>query len=73
MARQGTSAIRGNRGNRGSRSPTPPRHDNNSPLRSPDGSDEEATRCPFSQDIMRAPIPSGFDKPLPLGTYDGKT
>ncbi|MCI77148.1 hypothetical protein A2U01_0098418, partial [Trifolium medium] len=22
---------------------------------------------------MRAPIPSGFEKPSPLGTYDGKT
>ncbi|MCI59603.1 hypothetical protein A2U01_0080858, partial [Trifolium medium] len=51
----------------GYRSPTPPR-DDNSPPRYSDGSDEEAACCPLSRDIMRAPIPSGFEKPPPLGT-----
>ncbi|MCI43956.1 hypothetical protein A2U01_0065195, partial [Trifolium medium] len=36
-------------------------------------SDEEASRCPLSKDIMRAHIPAGFEKPPPLGTYDGQT
>ncbi|MCI35800.1 hypothetical protein A2U01_0057021, partial [Trifolium medium] len=58
--------------NRRNRSLTPPRYDNNSTL-SPDGSDEEAACCPLSRGIMRAPIPSGFEKPPPLGTYDGQT
>ncbi|MCI65965.1 hypothetical protein A2U01_0087223, partial [Trifolium medium] len=69
MARQGASSSRSNRGDRGSRSPTPPRHDNNSHLRSPNGSDEEDSRCPLSRGIMRAPIPAGFERPPPLGTY----
>ncbi|MCI47432.1 hypothetical protein A2U01_0068674, partial [Trifolium medium] len=38
-----------------------------------EGSDEEASRCPLSKDIMRAPIPAGFEKPPSLATYDGKT
>ncbi|MCI88174.1 hypothetical protein A2U01_0109460, partial [Trifolium medium] len=62
---QGASSSR-NRGNHGYRSPTPPRY-------SPYGSDEEPYSCPLSRDIMRAPIPSGFQKPPPLGTYDGQT
>ncbi|MCI88790.1 hypothetical protein A2U01_0110078, partial [Trifolium medium] len=63
-----------NRGNHGYRSPTPPpQRDNSPPQYSPDGSDEEQYRCPLERDIMRAPIPSGFEKPPPLRTYDGKT
>ncbi|MCH81476.1 hypothetical protein A2U01_0002263, partial [Trifolium medium] len=58
--------------NRGKRSPTPPRYDNNS-TPSLEGSDEEATRCPLSRGIIRSPIPSGFEKPPSLGTYDGQT
>ncbi|MCI95962.1 hypothetical protein A2U01_0117261, partial [Trifolium medium] len=27
----------------------------------------------LSRDIMRAPIPAGFERPPPLGTYDGQT
>ncbi|MCI32501.1 hypothetical protein A2U01_0053715, partial [Trifolium medium] len=37
------------------------------------GSDEEDSRCPLSKEIMRAPIPAGFEKPPQLGTYDGQT
>ncbi|MCI87499.1 hypothetical protein A2U01_0108783, partial [Trifolium medium] len=44
---------------------TPPRH-------SPPGSDEEDSRCPLSKEIMRAPIPTGFEKPPQLETYDGQ-
>ncbi|MCI84064.1 hypothetical protein A2U01_0105340, partial [Trifolium medium] len=40
MTKQGASASDNYRGGRGSRIPTPPRHDNNSPLQSPNGSDE---------------------------------
>ncbi|MCI28281.1 hypothetical protein A2U01_0049481, partial [Trifolium medium] len=36
-------------------------------------SDEEEYRCPLSKEIMRAPIPAGFERPPPLGTYDGKS
>ncbi|MCI80458.1 hypothetical protein A2U01_0101729, partial [Trifolium medium] len=35
--------------------------------------DEEDYRCPLSKEIMRAPIPAGFGRPPPLGTYDGQT
>ncbi|MCI76034.1 hypothetical protein A2U01_0097303, partial [Trifolium medium] len=28
---------------------------------------------PISRDIMRAPIPTGFKRPPPLGAYDGQT
>ncbi|MCI63090.1 hypothetical protein A2U01_0084347, partial [Trifolium medium] len=51
MAKQGVSASDNYRGGRGSRSTTPPRHDNNSPLQSPNGSDEDDPRCPLSRDI----------------------
>ncbi|MCI56605.1 hypothetical protein A2U01_0077856, partial [Trifolium medium] len=36
------------------------------------GSDEEDSRCPLSKEIMRAPIPAGFEKPPQLRTYDGQ-
>ncbi|MCI94502.1 hypothetical protein A2U01_0115800, partial [Trifolium medium] len=54
MAKQGASTSDNYRGGRGSRSPTPPRYENNSPLQSPNGSDEDDPRCPLSRDIMRA-------------------
>ncbi|MCI80346.1 hypothetical protein A2U01_0101617, partial [Trifolium medium] len=57
----------------GYRSPTPPQPDNSPPQHSPEGSDEEASHCPLSKDIMRAPISAGFEKPPPLATYDGQT
>ncbi|MCI62385.1 hypothetical protein A2U01_0083642, partial [Trifolium medium] len=47
--------------NRGNRSSTPPRH-NDSPPRSPVWSDEDDFCGPLSRNIMRAPIPSGFEK-----------
>ncbi|MCI86443.1 hypothetical protein A2U01_0107724, partial [Trifolium medium] len=59
MTKQGASSSR-SRGNHGYRSPTPPLPDNSPPQHSPEGSDEEASRCPLSKDIMRAPIPAGF-------------
>ncbi|MCI57887.1 hypothetical protein A2U01_0079138, partial [Trifolium medium] len=70
MAKQGPSSSKG-RGNHGHQSP-PPLRGNTSPRRSPPGSDEEDSRCPLSKEIMRAPIPAGFEKPPQLGTYDGK-
>ncbi|MCI71891.1 hypothetical protein A2U01_0093154, partial [Trifolium medium] len=60
------------RGNQGHQSPTPLRG-NTPPRHSPPGSDEEDSRCPFSKEIMRAPIPAGFEKPPQLGTYDGQS
>ncbi|MCI48986.1 hypothetical protein A2U01_0070229, partial [Trifolium medium] len=59
MAKQGPSSSQ-SRGNHGHKSPTPP-HDNDPPRRS------------LSKEIMRAPIPAGFERPPPLGTYVGKT
>ncbi|MCI58027.1 hypothetical protein A2U01_0079280, partial [Trifolium medium] len=73
MAQHGASASRGNRDDHASRSATPPRHDDNSPLHSSNGSDEDDPRCPLTRDIMRAPIPTGFERPPPLGAYDGQT
>ncbi|MCI93145.1 hypothetical protein A2U01_0114443, partial [Trifolium medium] len=61
MAKQGASSSR-NRGGQGHRSPTPPC--DNSPLRrSPQGSDGEYYCCPLSREIMKAPIPAGFERP----------
>ncbi|MCI40224.1 hypothetical protein A2U01_0061456, partial [Trifolium medium] len=54
MSKQGASSSR-NRGNHGYRSPTPPQSDNNPLQHSPEGNDEEASRCPLSKEIMRAP------------------
>ncbi|MCI44149.1 hypothetical protein A2U01_0065388, partial [Trifolium medium] len=71
MAKQGPSSSR-SRGNQGHKSPTPPRC-NTPPRHSPPGSDEEDSRCPLSKEIMRAPIPAGFEKPPQLGTYDGQS
>ncbi|MCI45520.1 hypothetical protein A2U01_0066759, partial [Trifolium medium] len=60
------------RGNHGHGNPTPPR--DNSPRHSPPhGSDDEDFRCPLLIEIMRAPIPAGFEKPPLFGTYDGQT
>ncbi|MCI56518.1 hypothetical protein A2U01_0077769, partial [Trifolium medium] len=69
MAKQGPSSSRGIHGHN---SPTPPR-DNSPPRRSSHGSDEEDYRCPLSKEIMRAHIPAGFERPPPLGTYDGQS
>ncbi|MCH87577.1 hypothetical protein A2U01_0008450 [Trifolium medium] len=69
---RGASLSR-NHGNHEHRIPTPPHHDNSPPQYSPEGSDEEPYRCSLSGDFMRAHIPSGFEKPPPLGTYDGQT
>ncbi|MCI48991.1 hypothetical protein A2U01_0070234, partial [Trifolium medium] len=65
MAKQGPSSSR-SRGNCGQNNPIPLR-DNSPPRRSPYGSDEEDYRCPISKEIMRAPIPAGFERPPPLG------
>ncbi|MCI60036.1 hypothetical protein A2U01_0081291, partial [Trifolium medium] len=64
MTKQGASSSRFC-GNNGYRSPTPPPRDESPPRRSPEGSDEK--------DIMRAPIPAGFERPPPLGIYDRQT
>ncbi|MCI61269.1 hypothetical protein A2U01_0082526, partial [Trifolium medium] len=69
MAKQGPSSSRV-RGDHGQNSPTRLR-DNSPPRRSPHGSDDEEYRCPLSKEIMKAPIPAGFERPPPLGTYDG--
>ncbi|MCI40697.1 hypothetical protein A2U01_0061930, partial [Trifolium medium] len=61
MAKQGPSSSK-SRGNQGHQSPTPLRG-NSPPRHSPPGSDEEDSRCPLSKEIMRAPIPAGFEKP----------
>ncbi|MCI71248.1 hypothetical protein A2U01_0092511, partial [Trifolium medium] len=71
MAKQGPSSSL-SRGNLEHSNPTPPR--DNSPRHSPPhGSDDEDSRCPLSSEIMRAPIPVGFEKPPLLGTYDGQS
>ncbi|MCH85006.1 hypothetical protein A2U01_0005846, partial [Trifolium medium] len=72
MAKQGASSSR-IRGSHGYRSPTPPPRDESPPWHFPEGSDEKDYRCPLSRDIMIALIPAGFERPPPLGTYDGKT
>ncbi|MCI46291.1 hypothetical protein A2U01_0067531, partial [Trifolium medium] len=69
-AKQGPSSSK-SRGNQGHQSPTLQRG-NTPPRRSPHASDEGDSRCPFSREIMRAPIPAGFEKPPQLGTYDGQ-
>ncbi|MCI79369.1 hypothetical protein A2U01_0100640, partial [Trifolium medium] len=56
----------------GHHNPTPPR-DNSPPRRSPHGSDEEDYCCPLEREIMKAPIPTGFERPPPLGTYVWKS
>jgi hypothetical protein len=61
---QGTSSSRHVRENRDydHRSTTPIPRYNDSPERSPNGSEEEDTDCPLSRDIMRAPIPAGLER-----------
>ncbi|MCI47246.1 hypothetical protein A2U01_0068487, partial [Trifolium medium] len=65
MVKQGPSSSRSRR-NHGQHSPTPPR-DNSPPRRSPYGSDDEDYRCPLEREIMKGPIPAGFERPPPLG------
>ncbi|MCI48889.1 hypothetical protein A2U01_0070132, partial [Trifolium medium] len=57
MPKQGPSS-RKSRGNQGHQSPNPQRG-NTPPRRSPRANDEGDSRCPFSREIMRAPIPAG--------------
>ncbi|XP_058756308.1 uncharacterized protein LOC131629545 [Vicia villosa] len=66
---------------RKSQSP-PARHDDSRRRRrrshsrssSPSASDEEQERhSPLSHAILEAPLPTGLEKPPPLGTYDGTT
>ncbi|MCI80213.1 hypothetical protein A2U01_0101484, partial [Trifolium medium] len=64
MAKQGPSSIQF-RGNHDHRSPTPPPRDKRPPRHSLEGNDEEDYRCPLSRDIMRALIPTGFERPPP--------
>ncbi|MCI20150.1 hypothetical protein A2U01_0041311, partial [Trifolium medium] len=73
MANHVASSSHGNRGNRGNRSPTPPRHNNDFPPRSPVWSDEDDFSGPLSRDIMKVPLPAGLEKPPQLDTYDGLT
>ncbi|PNX64603.1 hypothetical protein L195_g062197, partial [Trifolium pratense] len=76
MAKQGTSGSHAHRANHRSCSPTPLRDDY--PPRSPDdnspnGSDEGDPWCPLSRNILRAPIPKGFERYPSHPAYDGLT
>ncbi|CAJ2644877.1 unnamed protein product [Trifolium pratense] len=72
MARRGQSTSQGYQSDHYSRSPTPAHHDD-SPARRSQESDEEDPRCPLTRDILRAPIPKGFERPPALPAYDGLT
>ncbi|KAK2443392.1 hypothetical protein QL285_014501 [Trifolium repens] len=72
MAKQGPSSSR-HAHNNDYHSPSPFSRYNDSPLQSPEGSEEEDIDCPLSREIMRAPIAAGLEKLLSLPSYDGRT
>ncbi|PNX85795.1 hypothetical protein L195_g041869, partial [Trifolium pratense] len=72
MTRQGQSTSRGYQANHYSCSPSPVHHEE-SPARNYQESDEDDPRCPLTRDILRAPIPKGFERPPTLSAYDGLT
>ncbi|MCI75525.1 hypothetical protein A2U01_0096794, partial [Trifolium medium] len=61
MARHGQSMSRGYHADHYSRSPTPVHREDSSALH------------PLTCDILRAPIPKGFERPPELPPYDGLT
>ncbi|PNX58956.1 hypothetical protein L195_g059446, partial [Trifolium pratense] len=72
IIRQGQSTSRGYQADHYSRSLTPV-HQEDSPGRNSRENDEDDPRCPLTRDILRAPIPKGFERPPALPAYDGFT